>query len=129
MAVIVMQNTRLNVLGDRLSRQLAVWILNPWRRLAVLVISLLFGNFFASVVSTIAGQYATLDVIVALWGVSLSEIISWLRYRRSPQRNQPALEIQDEPKLPQAAFWLDALNKFKLGFIYGLFVEAFKLGS
>ncbi|NJN88783.1 MAG: DUF565 domain-containing protein [Leptolyngbyaceae cyanobacterium SL_7_1] len=116
-----MQNTRLNslvgALGDRLTRSLQ----NPWRRLAALLISVLFGNFLATALSTISGQAADLDVSVSVFLVLLVEIVSWLTYG-SPFRRSP------NPSSPRPLL-IELLNGLKLGMIYGLFVEAFKLGS
>ena len=51
-----MQNTRLNTLVDRTVRQFTQWAQNPWRRLSLIIISLLFGNFLASAIATTTGQ-------------------------------------------------------------------------
>ncbi|WP_016952333.1 DUF565 domain-containing protein [Anabaena sp. PCC 7108] len=110
-----MQNTRLNNLLDTIARNLGQWFINPWRRLSLLLISWLFGFFMGSVVSTTAGQKAELDVVAAAVLVLMTEITSRLFYSRSFFAKQ--------------ALWVEALNFFKVGFIYSLFLEAFKLGS
>jgi hypothetical protein len=114
-----MQNTRLSTLFDRLSGRFVRFLRNPWRRLSVLIISLLGGNFLATTVSTVAGQRATLDVVVALILVLLVELISWMVYAS----DRAALTDAQRPLL------LEILNGTKIGLTYGLFVEAFKLGS
>lgn len=114
-----MQNTRFSTLIDQLSGRFIVFLRNPWRRLSLLIISLLAGNFMATTVSTVAGQRANLDVIVALLLVLISEIISWVVYRSDRPR----------PVEQQRLLLLEAINGFKIGVTYGLFVEAFKLGS
>lgn len=118
-----MQNTRLNTViqagADRLSR----WLFNPWRRLSVLLLSLLFGFFLATVIITTTGQTADIDILVAAIMMAVVELINWLRYsRRSPLTNAAQAGGQPTPLL-------DALNALKLGLTFGLFVEAFKLGS
>lgn len=113
-----MQNTRLSTLIDQSLTRLVIFLRNPWRRLSVLIISLLSGNFLATVISTISGQQADLDVVVAIFLLLIAEIISWLVYRGDPR-----------PANVQRALALEAANGIKLGLIYGLFVEAFKLGS
>jgi hypothetical protein len=124
-----MQNTRLNTLVDSRLQQLGRWLQNPWRRLSLQIISLLLGNFLASVISTSTGQRAYLDVIASLIVVTLVELMSWLVYgseagrRRAREQNAIADEMRPRP------LWLEMLNDFKLGLIYGLFLEAFKLGS
>ncbi len=115
-----MQNTRLSNIIDRQFRRFTTFLGNPWRRLSVLIITLLAGNFFATLISTIAGQKAELDVVAAMVLVLVSEGISWLVYNSDRQR--PATTLQ-------RSLLLEVLNGFKIGTTYGLFVEAFKLGS
>jgi len=118
-----MQNTRLNSLLDAFLQWLNLWLNNPWRRISLIIISLLFGNFAATVVATITGQNADWDVLVALFLLSFIELSSWLIYGgrfQAPRREQAA---RRRPLI------LEMLNATKLGLIYGLFVEAFKLGS
>lgn len=114
-----MQNTRLSTLIDRVVGRFVSFARNPWRRSSLLIISLLGGNFFATTVATVAGQRATLDVVVSTILVILTELVSWWVYR-----TEPRTEAEQSRSLVQ-----QILNGFKLGLIYGLFVEAFKLGS
>ncbi|MEL6160466.1 MAG: DUF565 domain-containing protein [Cyanobacteria bacterium J06554_11] len=134
-----MQRTRLSTLVSQASLQLRQWVFNPWRRLAVLVISLLFGNFFATAISATAGQAAKLDVTASAILVILVEAISWLYYRartkpssaidrQATGRIDGRLETEISPVRSRSTT-IEALNAFKLGMVYGLFVEAFKLGS
>ncbi|MGF1513525.1 MAG: DUF565 domain-containing protein [Elainellaceae cyanobacterium] len=113
-----MQNTRLNRLTSALLDQIGQWLRNPWRRISLIVIGLLFGNFTATVAATITGQNANWDVLVAIILVALVELISWLIYSRWLAGAKPP-----RPLL------IDVVNAVKLGLVYGLFVEAFKLGS
>ena len=110
-----MQNTRLNSLVDVASGRFGQWLSNPWRRISLLVISVLFGVFLGSAISTIAGQRANLDISVAAILVVLTEGISWVVYGAN-RRIANSLLIQ-------------ILNALKIGLTYSLFVEAFKLGS
>ncbi len=110
-----MQRTRLSTLVEQTSQRFSQWVFNPWRRISLTVISLLFGNFFATAISATAGQTAEIDILIAAILLVMVEAISWL-YHRSRSNNQRAV-------LPEV------LNSFKLGMVYGLFVEAFKLGS
>ncbi len=109
-----MQNTRLNNLFAAASGQLGRWLFNPWRRLAMLTISLLFGFFLGTAVSTTAGQSADWDIIAAGILVALSEIVDRIYYRR---------------RQGARSFWVESLNALKIGLTYSLFIEAFKLGS
>ncbi len=110
-----MQNTRLNNLFDAIATRLGQWFLNPWRRLSLLLISFLFGFFLGNAVSTTAGQEGVLDIVVAAFLVLLTEITSRIFYSRS--------------FLERRSLLVDSLNLLKVGFIYSLFLEAFKLGS
>ncbi|AUB41163.1 putative protein family Ycf20 [Nostoc flagelliforme CCNUN1] len=110
-----MQNTRLNNLFDAIATRLGQWFLNPWRRLSLLLISFLFGFFLGNAVSTTAGQEGVLDIVVAAFLVLLTEITSRIFY--SPRF------------LERRSLLVDSLNLLKVGFIYSLFLEAFKLGS
>jgi hypothetical protein len=118
-----MQRTRLNtivaVTGDRFNR----WVSNPWRRFSLQIIIFLGGFFWASVVSLTSGQTAAWDVGVAFLCLGGVELTSWLYYRSMPRRQN----IQEV--LPPRALWLEMLHAGKLGFVYGLFLDAFKLGS
>lgn len=110
-----MQNTRLNRLVSVVSGQLGRWLLNPWRRISLLIISLLFGSFLALAISTIAGQRASLDVSVALVVSIFVEAINWLAYSSGSRVRQ--------------SWWMENLNALKIGLIYGLCLLALTLGS
>lgn len=110
-----MQNTRLDRLFNVINQRFKLWLRNPWRRISLLTISLLFGNFLANVISTVAGQEGYLDITYALISLLITEFLNWLAYHR-----YPALE---------PSFLIVFLNGFKIGLTYGLFLEAFKLGS
>jgi len=114
-----MQNTRLNSLTSQLLGRFFGFLRNPWRRLSLLIIGFLGGNFLATIIATVAGQRSTLDVEISLVLMLLVELISWLVYRTDRR-------LEASPERP---LLLEILNNAKLGLLYGLFVEAFKLGS
>jgi Protein of unknown function (DUF565) len=116
-----MQNTRLNTLLDRLTQRFTRWAQNPWRRISLIIISLLSGNFLASAIATTTGQTAELDITISATLVGIVEFISWLTYGNKADVNRAIFR--------QKPIWIAILNNLKLGLIYGLFVEAFKLGS
>jgi hypothetical protein len=99
-----MQNTRINRLIDVLGE-----------RISLLLISLLFGTFLGTAISTIAGQSADWDIIAAGLLVLLTEFVNWLVY--------------GGPRPAVGSLWVEMLNALKIGLTYNLFVEAFKLGS
>ena len=113
-----MQRTRLSTLIETISTRFGRWVFNPWRRLSLVIISLLFGYFFANTIASIAGQEAELDVLISGILLAAVEFISWLVYRRPPR-----------PADQQSSLLLEVMNAFKIGLTYSLFVEAFKLGS
>lgn len=113
-----MQRTRLATLIETISTRLGRWLFNPWRKLSLVIIGLLFGNFFAISISAVAGQAAELDIVISAILLVIVELISWLVYRRPANKTDQ-----------QNSLLLEVLNALKIGLIYGLFVEAFKLGS
>ena len=123
-----MQNTRLNrfllVGADRFGQ----WLSNPWRRLSVLILSLLFGFFLANMISTTTGQTADLDILVALLLLSTVETINFLVYRRRRSQVEPT-ETPYLGRPTRPIHLLDMANALKIGLTYGFFFEAFKLGS
>lgn len=110
-----MQNTRLNRLFSVINAQTERWLMNPWRRISLLIISLLFGIFLALGISSVTGQRGRLDVTVALVVSILVEGINRLAYSSSPRLRQ--------------SFWVENLNAIKIGLSYGLFLLASMLGS
>jgi hypothetical protein len=116
------QNTRLNGLVDTLLGRLERWLQNPWRRFSLVLISLLFGNLLATVVATTAGQTAELDSLVSLFLVLATELVNWVVTRGDRLRRA----AQAPFKRP---LFTEMLNAVKIGLIYGMFVEAFKIGS
>ncbi len=110
-----MQNTRLNNLFNSIVRRLEQWIFNPWRRISILIISLLFGFFLGNAIATTAGQTAEWDIVVAGTLVFATEIANRIFYNRSVMGRQ--------------IFWVQSINYLKIGLTYSMFLEAFKLGS
>ncbi len=117
-----MQNTRLSTIVNINVGRLARWSQNPWRRTSLILISLLLGFFLASVVSTASGAKSEQDIVSAAIVLFIVELTN--RYVYSAKRvNLPDGSL--EPRL----LTTEILNSIKLGMVYGLFLEAFKLGS
>jgi Protein of unknown function (DUF565) len=110
-----MQNTRLSMLITTISRNTEAWFLNPWRRISLIIINLLLGFFLGAAISTGAGQRAEWDITAAGILVFFTEICSRIFYSRG--------------LLAKRSLWVESLNCLKIGIIYSLFLEAFKLGS
>ncbi|MGP1374658.1 MAG: DUF565 domain-containing protein [Almyronema sp.] len=118
-----MQNTRLSTLFSSTLNRFLLWVGNPWRRLSLEIISLLFGNFFAVAVSATAGQTADLDVLISALLIGFVELVSRFHYRK------PSRDRSDNQRGSASSVFGSLINAFKIGLTYGLFVEAFKLGS
>ena len=115
-----MQRTRLNTIVVSTVEQLELLFINPWRRIALSLISILMGFFMGSAIVTTAGQDAVWDVpAAAILFVSI-EAIS--RFVYSYRHKSTTVKV----RFP---LWLNTLNLFKIGVTYSLFLEAFKLGS
>ncbi|PKA57558.1 Uncharacterized protein ycf20 [Apostasia shenzhenica] len=75
-------------------------------------ISLLGGFYVAQTISLSFGALGVNDVIAAVVCVLLTEYVTRFYYSR-----------------PKVTFPIALLNNFKIGFTYGLFIDAFKLAS
>ncbi|PZO36240.1 MAG: hypothetical protein DCF19_22085 [Pseudanabaena frigida] len=117
-----MQNTRLSNIVNVSIRQLSQWSRNPWRRVSLILISLLGGFFFASVLSTASGAKSEQDIVIAAITLFVVEMINRFVY------GSRRLTLADGSLAPRL-LTTEMLNSFKLGTTYGLFLEAFKLGS
>lgn len=116
-----MQRTRLNTLIDGTIFRMEQFFSNPWRRFSLLSLGLLLGFFTGQAVSTTGGQAAQWDVTMAALILLFTESISLWVYSRQRRTER----LADNRRSP----FFDTLNMFKMGIMYGLFLEAFKLGS
>ena len=117
-----MQRTRLNSLVDITGDRLELLFSNPWRRISLNLIAILSGFFMGSALVTTAGQDAVWDVPAAALVFTFTELTSRFVYGRRSRRSADA-------RPSRRALYIDVLNLFKVGLIYSLFLEAFKLGS
>ncbi|KAL5541103.1 hypothetical protein UlMin_043389 [Ulmus minor] len=85
---------------------------SPSRRALFGGISLLGGFYVAQTISLSFGALGVNDVIAAVLCVLVTEYATKFYYSR-----------------PKVTFPLALLNNFKMGFTYGLFIDAFKLAS
>nr|QCI07447.1 hypothetical protein [Leiomenia cribrosa] len=81
--------------------------------ISIKLICLLLGFFIATVLSTMPAQTGDSGIIAASIIITCHEILSKIIYN---QNNNNII------------FW-NIINYIKIGIIYGLFVDAFKLGS
>ena len=110
-AVRRLQSTRLQTNVGAALQRLDHWARNPWRRLSLLALAGLIGFLIGSAITSVAGVLGQMDPVAALLVVLGTEFT--IRRRRS---SKPSL------KLPQ-----QLLDLGRIGFLYGLFLEGFKL--
>ncbi|MDB9312841.1 DUF565 domain-containing protein [Spirulina sp. CS-785/01] len=116
-----MQNTRLTTLTNLAGDRILQLINNPWRRVSILLLAFLGGFFGGSAITSTTGQLAILDVPAAGITLLVTEVIS--RFVYSQKRI-----VRGGVAARRTFFW-DVLNSLKMGVIFGLFLEAFKLNS
>ena len=110
-AVQRLQSTRLQTNVGAALQRLDRWARNPWRRFSLLALAGLIGFLIGSAITSVAGVLGQMDPVAALVVVLATELT--IRRRRS---SEPSL------KLPQ-----QLLDVGRIGFLYGLFLEGFKL--
>ena len=110
-AVQRLQSTRLQTNFGAALQRLDRWARNPWRRFSLLALAGLIGFLIGSAITSVAGVLGQMDPVAALVVVLGTELT--IRRRRS---SEPSL------KLPQ-----QLLDLGRIGFLYGLFLEGFKL--
>jgi hypothetical protein len=115
-----MQRTRLNSLVTVTGDRLELLFSNPWRRISLNLISILLGFFMGSAIVTTAGQNAVWDIVAAAFLFTFTELVSMAVYRRRQEKITSPV---------RRSLYFEMLNLFKIGLIYNLFLEAFKLGS
>ena len=103
------QSTRLQRSFGGLVQQLETWAGNPWRRLSLLGIVALFSFFVGSAITSVAGVLGQMDPVGALIVVLGTEATVRLRSTGSPTLVEQVLNVS------------------RIGLLYGLFLEAFKL--
>nr|YP_009313261.1 Hypothetical protein ycf20 [Dichotomaria marginata]SCW21515.1 Hypothetical protein ycf20 [Dichotomaria marginata] len=84
-------------------------------KLSLHILNLLLGFFISTALSTIPGQTGDWGIIGAAMIVAFYEIISQRIYLLETPTRYNSVILQ--------------INNIKVGIIYGLFVDAFKLGS
>ena len=108
------QSTALNRNLINFNRQLELWAQNPWRRYSLLIIIFLAAFFLGSSIGMINGALALMDPVGAFFTVILIEF--FVRFRRSEIKRKEARSISRA-----------IMDSFRMGFVYGLFMEGFKL--
>jgi hypothetical protein len=106
------QQTRFQQRVAQAGDGLAAWATNPWRRVSLLLIVLLTGFLIGSGLGAITGALSSIDQISALACVLLLEAAVRLRGRLRRQRVRLGLQL---------------LDMARMGLLYGLLLEGFKL--
>ncbi len=107
------QSTGLNRnLGEAL-RRLDSWADNPWRKYSLLLIVFLSAFLLGSSIGMLSGVLALMDPVGAFFTVLFIELL--VRIRGSFPKKQKAFNP------------LQVVDMARIGFLYGLFMEGFKL--
>ena len=109
---VTIQRTRLRQLMGETLHQLALWSANPWRYLSLLAVIFTASFFLGSSITTISGALNLLDPMVAIIAMALTEVLV---------RQRPRLQRQGNH------LWLHLVDAFRLGFLYGVILDGFRL--
>jgi hypothetical protein len=107
------QQTRFQRRVAQVGERLAGWATNPWRRISLLLIVLLLGFVIGGGLGAISGAIDYIDQISALVCVLAIEVAARLRGRLL-RREGDRLGLQ-------------VLDMARLGMLYGLLLDGFKL--
>ena len=108
-----LQSTKFYKSFDKAFEELELWSLNPWRRYSLLLITLLTGFMIGSSIGTINGVLALMDPVGAFLVVSALEIMVRIRRYWPKKKNNYIL--------------LNLIDSARIGLLYGLLLEGFKL--
>ena len=109
-----LQNTRFNQLQTNVGGRLLGWVTTRWRDKSVALIALFAGGYTAANVTTLYLSLLKVQSLGALGLLLFFEALIRLRQRYAGQ--QPGL------------VWI-AIDNFRIGFLYLIVLEAFKIGS
>ena len=107
------QRTALQLTVNEVVDRLLRWAVNPWRRLSLLLIVLLGAFFMGTALSTVTSTSGFSEPVAALLPVGLIELA--VRWRRSLIR------------LPGDQLGLQLMDMARIGLLYGLPMEGFKV--
>ena len=110
-----MQQTRLNLLLTSFNNQCRKFVANPWRKLSFVIISWIVGFGLPTLLTSSISQGGTWDASVAFVFLIFTEIVNKIVYGTNESIQKP--------------WWKDILSSFKIGFVYGLYLDATILTS
>ncbi|WP_461565905.1 DUF565 domain-containing protein [Synechococcus sp.] len=108
------QSTRFNKVQEALTEQLLGWISSSWYKKSLGLLSLLAGYYLAANLTSVYLNFTKLQSFGALGLLLLVEFQVRLRTRFNTSKN--------------SIFWLMSDN-LRVGAVYAVVLEAFKLGS
>jgi hypothetical protein len=81
----------------------------------LIIVNTLLGIFFSNLLCTISSQTGDWSLYLTSCIISSYEIISYISYNRFIKKKHINI--------------INSINGFKIGLIYGFYLDAFKLGS
>ncbi|MBM5816884.1 MAG: DUF565 domain-containing protein [Cyanobacteria bacterium K_Offshore_surface_m2_239] len=107
------QNTRFQTRIAEAGARLSEWSLNPWRKLSLLVLTFLLSFLIGVGLGSISGALDLMDLVAAVLCVLVLEL---------SVRARGVLRRAEGDRLP-----LHLLDMARMGLLYGLLLEGFKL--
>ena len=106
------QNTNFQIKLVENLKTLSSWAINPWRRYSLSLIVLLFGYFLGSSLGMISAVVELMDPVAAFFSVVLEVLVRLRRICPNSRRGKLTLQLIDFARI---------------GLLYGLLLEGFKL--
>ena len=108
------QDTRLSRVQGRFGERFLLGFKGPWFRISLVLLALLGGFFLGSNATEYIGESLALRSLSALPFLVLVELLIRLRFRFAGS--------------PMTLSW-QVIDNLRIGFVYALVLEAFKVGS
>lgn len=107
-----MQRTRLRQAMGGSLHGLALWAANPWRRVSLLSVIFTAAFLLGNGITSISGAFNVLDPLAAVIAMALTEVLVRQRPRLQRQANH---------------LWLHLVDAFRVGFLYGVILDGFRM--
>ena len=108
-----LQKTQLQISVGEATSRLDQWALNPWRRASLMLIALGASFALGNSIGAISGAMALMDPVGALITVGIWELMVRTRWHWARDK--------------QKHLGRDLLDMSRIGLLYGLLLEGFKL--
>ena len=106
------QRTRLRQVTGGSLHGLALWAANPWRQGSLLAVIFTASFLLGNGITTISGALNVFDPMAAVATMVLTEVLV---------RQRPRLQRQGNH------LWLHLVDAFRVGFLYGVILDGFRL--